>query len=167
MADPFLGELKLVALNFAPRGWVPCDGRLLPKAANMQLFNLLGTKYGGDGINNFAVPDLRGRIAIGPTTGIDQGASGGEETHALTLNELPAHTHTPRANNSNGNQAGPGGGVWANDSAKLNPPYRSGGANATMHAQSITATGGGQGHDNMQPFLVLHWIIAVQGIYPQ
>lgn len=166
MAEPFVGELKLVALNFAPRGWALCNGQLLPISGNQALFSLLGTTYGGNGTTNFALPNLRGRIPIGAGSGITQGSLGGEESHVLTLAELAAHSHTPQCSNAAGNQAGVAGAVWARDSASLNPPYRAGPMNAAMNASSVTATGAGLPHDNMQPSLVLNWIIALQGIFP-
>jgi microcystin-dependent protein len=166
MSEPFLGELKLIGFGFTPKSWLPCDGRLMSIALNNTLFSLLGTSYGGDGVTTFALPDLRGRIAIGPTTGINVGARGGEESHTLTVAELPAHSHAANCSSMNGNRRGVAGAVWASDSARLNPPYRSDAANGAMHAQSSTMTGGGQAHDNMQPFTALTWIICVSGIFP-
>jgi microcystin-dependent protein len=170
MSAPYLGELKLVAFNILPRFWLPCDGRSVSIAQNSALFSLLGTYYGGDGVSNYSLPDLRGRIAVGGALGdpssLQIGTRGGEETHVLIPGEVPSHSHTPQGSSSPGNQAGVSGGVWAGDSAKLNPPYRSDAPNAVMHPQSTGQTGGGQAHDNMQPFLAMHWIICMQGVFP-
>ena len=144
----------------------PATGRILNTADHVLLSTLLGNLYGGDGVTTFAIPDLRGRVAIGVGNGITQGAKGGEETHTVTAAELAVHTHTPLCQDAAGNQRGVAGAVWAADSAKLNPPYRNGAPNAQMNAQSIASSGGGQAHENMQPYLVLTWIIAYEGIYP-
>ena len=169
MSEPFLGELKLISFNFAPKGWTLCNGQLLPINQNQALFSLLGTTFGGDGQTTFGLPDLRGRIPshMGgsfPT----MGAKYGEEFHTLNLQEMPAHTHLCGANSSGAAASSPVLAVYADTSATqgLNP-YKSGGAaGATMDAALIPNVGGSQPHENRQPFLVLNWIIALQGIFP-
>ena len=167
MAFPFLGEIRLVSFSFAPSGWMKCDGQLVRIADYIALFDLVGNTYGGDGITTFGLPDLRGRVIAGGGAGIlNLGTSGGEEMHTLTTAEMAAHGHAPRCSDSAGNQAGVAGAVWASDSAKLDPPYRNVAPNAAMNAQSVIATGGGMGHNNMQPFLTLNYVIAMFGIFP-
>ena len=169
MSEPFLGEVKLVSFSFAPKGWTQCNGQLLPINQNAALFSLLGTTFGGDGRVNFGLPDLRSRIPVHmggnfPTLG----ARSGEEFHTLTLQELPSHNHFFNANSSGAAASSPVGAVYADTSATqgLNP-YKSGGAvGATMDVGVIPGVGGNQPHENRQPFLVLNWIIALQGIFP-
>jgi microcystin-dependent protein len=167
---PFLGEIDLVAFNFAPAGWEFCDGSILPISEFTALFSLLGTTFGGDGKTTFALPDLRGRRAIGFGQGpglqsYTLGEMGGEETVTLTLGQLPNHGHTPMASNSLGTAPGPGGNVWATQTQVFlysSVPT----STVAMSPSAIGSTGGGQPHDNMPPYLVLNYIIATQGIYP-
>jgi microcystin-dependent protein len=161
MTEPFLSEIKIVSFSFAPKGWAMCNGQLLPINQNQALFSLLGTTYGGDGRVNFALPDLRGRVPIhfGSHT---LGERSGEENHTLTSSEMPAHTHTFSASNAAPNQGLPTGNMWASNSGA----YSSAPPDATMNPASITNVGGGQPHTNIQPFLVLNFIIALQGIFP-
>jgi microcystin-dependent protein len=163
--EPFLGEIRLVPFTFAPRGWAICAGQLLPINQNQALFSLLGTNYGGDGRTTFALPDLRGRVPLGagqsPTgSSYELGSSGGQETVKLTTSQLPAHSHPVRANSSAATTKKPANGIPA-----------AGGAYAAtqdtkMGAAMIGRSGGGQAHDNRQPYLALHYVIALQGIYP-
>src|SRR4051812_17050146 len=151
MADQYIGEIRAFAFNFAPLGWAKCEGQLLPINQNQALFSLLGNFYGGDGRITFALPDLRGRVAIGVSATHAQGQAGGEETHTLTVTELPAHSHRAHANASTGNSNSPTENVWA-----ANPnAYRTSGT-ANMDANAIASTGGGAAHNTMQPFLALN-----------
>jgi microcystin-dependent protein len=163
--DPFIGEIRLVSFNFAPKGWALCAGQLLPINQNQALFSLLGTYYGGDGRTTFALPDLRGRIPVGagePPAGSSYplGATGGQETVGLTTGQLPAHAHAVNASSAAATKKSPaaafpaGGGAYAAEQ------------NVRMKAAMIGRTGGGEGHENRQPYLSLNYIIALQGIYP-
>jgi microcystin-dependent protein len=165
MSTPYLGEIRLFAFGFPPRGWLPCDGRLLSINVNQALFSLLGFAYGGDGRTTFALPDLRGRIPVhfGVTPAL--GTKAGVETHALTVNELPSHSHPVVASSMLPNRPGPAGNMWANGGGAI--PYAdAAAANATMAGAAVTPAGGGQAHPNLAPFLVLNFCIAVQGIFP-
>ena len=161
MSEPFLGEIKAVAFTFAPRGWAFCNGQLLQISQNQSLFSLLGTIYGGDGRTTFALPDLRGRAAM--HFGVrNQGTKAGEETHVLTANELPSHTH--RLQSSSGAAESP---IPTGNRLASSPAHVHGAATnlTSLHPNSVATTGSGA-HDNMQPFLVLHFIIALQGLFP-
>lgn len=168
--EPFLGEIDLVAFGFAPKGWAFCAGQILPINQNQALFALLGTTYGGDGQITFALPDLRGRRAIGLGQGpglqnYSLGQTGGEETVTLTLAQLPSHTHSAQAFSGLGAAAGPGANFWASQSQVFlysNAPS----GTTSMAGAAIGAAGGSQPHDNMPPYLVLNYIIALQGIFP-
>jgi microcystin-dependent protein len=164
MRTPYLGELKLAAFNFAPKGWALCNGQVLSIAQNQALFSLLGTQYGGDGRTTFALPNLQGAVPLGVGPAYAQGQRGGEQLVQLTLVQMPVHTHTPLAANAAGTQPTPRNGVWAQDSggnAMFAPT-----ADTTMSGAAVGTQGSGAGHNNMQPYLVLNWIIALQGIYP-
>jgi microcystin-dependent protein len=162
MSEPFLGELRLFPYNFAPRGWAFCQGQILSIAQNTALFSLLGTTYGGNGQTTFALPDLRGRVPIHMGAGHTQGEKGGQENHTLSIQEMPAHIHFFMASASNANQAEPG--VLASTANFYRPD--DGGNYTTLHPGSITNAGGNQPHNNMQPYLVMTWFIAVIGIFP-
>lgn len=162
MTDPYYGEIRRVAFNFAPRGWALCNGQLLSIASNQPLFALLGTTYGGNGVTTFGLPDLRGRAPVHPQHEITWGTVGGEEQHRLTLPELPAHTHNVRASDGAADRTSPQGGYWA---ASQHAAYGTGAA-GTMSDAAIGSTGGGQPHENRPPFLVVNYIIATQGIWP-
>ncbi|MBL7806160.1 MAG: phage tail protein [Saprospiraceae bacterium] len=167
MATPFLGEIKIVGFNFAPKGWALCNGQLLPINQNQALFSLFGTTYGGDGRTNFALPDLRGRVPIHVGNNHTQGERAGEEAHTLSINEMPVHNHTVNAvapNDSSGNTNLPANALLSNTApAEL---YASGQASLSPVAQTISIAGGSQPHENRQPFLVLNFIVALQGIFP-
>lgn len=163
MSEPFLAEIKIVSFNFAPKGWALCNGQLLPINQNQALFSLLGTIYGGNGQTNFALPNLQGRTPFHITSGFVQGQAGGEVAHTLTVNELPAHTHTLQANNTAATSGLPG----TNALAQSNTPVYAPAANlVAMAGASLSNIGGSQPHGNMQPYLVLNFVIALQGIYP-
>lgn len=167
MADPFVGEIRLFAGNFPPQGWALCDGSLLSIAQNDVVFALIGTTYGGDGQNTFALPDLRGRVPIhqGQGPGLSTRTLGEQAGSAqVTLNSLqiPAHTHALRAGSATG-AAVPAGGVLAGNSVGV---YGTGAPSASMAAQGISAAGGSQPHNNMAPYLGLNYIISLFGIFP-
>ena len=169
MSEPFLGEIRMFASNFAPRGWAFCDGQLLAVSQNDALFSLLGTIYGGDGRTTFGLPDLRGRIPVhfGSGPGIPPlniGARGGAEQVSLTVNQLPSHTHALQPAAAAGNEANPAGNRLAS-SGSLDlfleaPPIQN------LAADSVGAVGGSQAHENMPPFQCIHYIIALVGIFP-
>jgi len=160
MSTPFLGEIKLISWNFAPQGWAFCNGQFLPINQNQALFSLFGTMYGGDGRTNFALPDLRGRTPIHMGAGFTQGEKGGETAHTVNISELPSHTHTPVANSAAATV-----GVTTNNFWSATGSYAAG-FNGVMAPACITATGGSQPHNNMQPYLVINFIVALQGIFP-
>lgn len=164
MSEPFLGEIHPFAFNFAPRGWATCDGQLLSIAQNTALFSLLGTMYGGNGQVTFALPDLRGRTPLHVGSGFTQGQRAGEESHTLIVSEIPAHNHTLNASGSPANTSTPSNGsLLAASQADIYAPAT---ALTTLHTNSISNTGGSQPHNNMQPYLVLNFCIAMQGIFP-
>jgi len=163
MSEPFLGEIKVVSFNFPPRGWAFCNGQLMPINQNQALFSILGTTYGGDGRVTFGLPNLQGRVPVHVGNGIVLGQMGGEAAHTLTTNELPAHTHTPAAVSTNAVTTSPSGNLWAAAAAN---PFSTGAANSTMAPGSVTNAGGSQPHNNEPPYLVLNFVIALQGIFP-
>lgn len=171
--DPFIGEIKIFAGNFAPQGWAFCDGSTLAISSYTALFSLLGTTYGGDGVTNFKLPDLRGRVPVhmGSGPGLSNyviGQSGGTETVSLTASQLPSHTHTANCASTNnvGNQVSPVGNYWSTDPGGNTGAYNSA-ANGSQLAQgAIGPAGGGQPHDNLQPFMAVNYIIALNGVYP-
>ncbi|HEY6804030.1 MAG TPA: tail fiber protein [Pyrinomonadaceae bacterium] len=165
MAEPFIGEIKIISWNFAPQGWAFCNGQLLPINQNQALFSILGTTYGGDGRVNFALPDLRGRTPIYTGQGFTLGQRGGETAHTLILSEMPAHTHFGSCNGTanSANQGGPGGNYWADGGKSI---YSNASPNTTMLAGAVAPIGGSQAHENMSPYLVLNFIIALVGIFP-
>jgi microcystin-dependent protein len=172
MQDPWIGEIAVVAFNFAPQGWAMCNGQLPPIAQNTALFSLLGTTYGGDGQTTFALPDLRSRVPLhfGQGTGLSPytlGQTLGIESVALQTPQIPAHTHTyaPQASTAGGAAASPAGALWAS-SATGDTIYKSGASNTSMAAQTLGQTGGGQPHENRQPTLALNFVIALWGIFP-
>ncbi len=162
MSEPFLSEIRMVSFNFPPKGWAFCNGQLLPINQNQALFSLLGTTYGGDGRVNFALPDLRGRTTAHVGNGIILGESAGEQTHTLTVAEMAGHTHSVQGNSSSANVATPVGNVWAQ---QVSNPFSSQ-ANASMGPSTVAPIGGSQPHPNLQPYLVVNFIIALQGIFP-
>ena len=166
MSTPFLGELKLMSFNFPPKGWALCNGQLLPINQNQALFSLLGTTYGGDGRVNFALPDLRGRAPLHSGAGVSLGEKAGQEAVTLTPGQLPAHTHTLTATGDLANASVPGGAVPAAKPRGGMNRYAPAGNDAVMAATSLASTGAGQPHPNLQPFTVLSWVIAMQGIFP-
>ena len=163
MSEPYIGEIRMFAGNFAPVGWNFCDGSVLPISDYTALFNLIGTTYGGDGQTTFALPDLRGRLPIHQGSGFVLGGNGGVEQVTLTVPQIPAHTHVATAQSAGGSSSSPAGGVWAGSNANQ---YSSNNSNATMKAGDIGATGGSQPHNNLMPYLCVNFIISLFGIYP-
>lgn len=166
--EPFIGQILIVPYNFAPRGFAMCNGQLLSIAQNTALFSLLGTYYGGDGKTNFALPDLQGRVPIGMGQGpglspYNLGQSGGEESVTLTLNQIPSHSHVPMAGASPANSGSPTGNYWSMPRVLL---YSSSAPDTSMNPAALGMTGGGQPHENRKPYLVMTYVIALQGIYP-
>jgi microcystin-dependent protein len=160
MGTPFLGEVKIVSFNFAPRSWALCNGQLLPINQNQALFSILGTTYGGNGQTTFALPNLQGRVPVHVGQGITLGQSAGEQNHLLSIPELPAHTHQPNANSGPANQGAAANNYWSGTGSYAAQP------NNSMNPAGITPTGGSQPHENMTPYLTLTFIIALQGVFP-
>ena len=162
MAEPFLGEVRMFGFKFAPRGWAMCDGQILPINQNQSLYSLLGTAYGGDGRTSFALPDMRGRTPINPDANHSLGEKGGEETHMLTIDEMPQHQHFFRGSTATVTTNEPAGNVVG-----INPgaPYTTT-SNGKMGAQQLGETGLDHGHQNMQPFLTVNFCIAMRGLFP-
>jgi microcystin-dependent protein len=163
MADPFVGEIRLMSFNFAPQGWALCNGQTLLISQNQALFSLLGTTYGGNGQTTFALPDLRSRVPLHMGGGHTLGEQAGTETVTLTQGQLPAHNHRVRARSTatggvatpNGNYLGGGNNVYGTQ-----------GALTALSAASLTSVGGSQPHNNLQPYLTISFCIALQGIFP-
>ena len=168
MSEPFLAEIRMVGFNFAPRGWATCDGQILPINQNQSLYSLLGTVYGGDGRVTFALPDLRGRAPIHLSSDHGQGQKAGEERHVLSENEMPAHTHGLQASDASATQPGPTDNLLARPSLALGAVYSTPAQaqDVSLGASAIANGGGGQGHNNMQPFLTVNFCIALQGLFP-
>lgn len=171
MSTPFVAEIRIVGFNFAPTGWALCNGQLLPISQNTALFSLLGTSYGGDGKSTFALPNLQGSAPIhqGQGPGLSDrvvGESGGEQSVTLLETEIPAHSHSVRADSGNGNQTSPVNNVWSSLAGRTPPPLYSNTSNTAMSPQAGGIAGGSQPHNNMSPYLVLNFIIALQGIFP-
>ena len=168
MSQPFVGEIRIFGGNFPPLGWMFCQGQLLPISENETLFQLIGTTYGGDGQETFALPDLRGRIPIHQGTGggttYQLAETGGSEEVTLSTQQIPAHTHPLLAADGIGNTANPHGGVLAESSVVS--MYQSGSPGAAMAPQSIGDAGGSQPHENYQPYLCVDFIISLFGIFP-
>ena len=170
MSQPYIGQIMLFAGTFAPVNYAFCDGSLQSIANNDALFNLLGTTYGGDGVNTFALPDLRGRVPIhfgtNPSNGqvYVQGQLAGTETVTLTSNQLPLHTHALAASAADGTQGSPATAYLAGGGSISR--YTTVAPTTAMASQSISVMGGSQPHDNMQPFVAISYVIALYGIYP-
>jgi microcystin-dependent protein len=169
MSNPFIGEIRIFAGNFPPVGWMFCEGQLLPISENDALFVLLGTTYGGDGQETFALPDLRGRLPMhaGQGPGLQNyilGASGGVEQVTLTTQQIPVHNHTAGCLSTDGNSVSPTGGLPAVNTTTnaygVVPPAQ------PMNVASITPSGGSQPHTNFQPYLCVNFIISLFGIFP-
>jgi microcystin-dependent protein len=163
VGTPFLGEIKLMSFNFAPRGWAMCNGQFLPINQNQALFSLLGTMYGGNGQTTFALPNLQGRVPVHTDNGsFVLGQAGGESAHTVTMSELPTHTHAVMATTAAGTTNVPTGNRFAVE-ANL---YAATANQVALVASAVTTVGGSQAHENRQPYLALTFCIALQGIFP-
>lgn len=169
-SEPFIGQIAVVAFNYAPIGWAKCEGQLMSISQNSALFALLGTTYGGDGVTTFRLPDLRGRVPMGDGAGAGLtprvlGEMSGSETNTLTVAQMPMHSHTVNASTVDGDQNLPTGNIPANTKG-LDKEYTASAANTTMSPGMIGVSGGSQPVNNMQPYTTLTYIIATQGIWP-
>ena len=169
MAQPYIGEIRMFGGNFAPAGWMFCEGQLLPISENDTLFQLIGTTYGGDGQSTFALPDLRGRVPIHFGNGFTLAETGGAEEITLTSNQIPSHSHVPLCNSGNGTSSDPANNFFAAQPALLQyvgPGVSNANLNITLAANTLGNTGGNQPHTNFQPYLCVDFIISLFGIFP-
>ena len=162
MGTPFIAEMRITAFNVAPKGWAFCNGQTMQISQNQAMFSIVGTVFGGDGRTTFALPDMRGRTPVHVGNGVTLGQSMGEISHTLTALETPLHNHLVLATNNAGTDLAPTNDYFANSNVQ---PYRTDN-NTTLAPASVTTVGGGQAHNNMQPYLVVNFIIALQGIFP-
>ena len=171
MSEPFIGEIRIFAGNFAPKDWQFCNGQILPIAQYTALFSLLGTYYGGNGTTNFALPNLTGRVPVsaGQAPGMapySLGETGGASTVTLVTTEMAAHTHAPLAATGAGTETAPTAAIWSTSSTR-DKQFGSTAPDVQMAANILDPVGGGQAHENMAPYLVVNYIIAMAGIFPQ
>jgi len=170
VGEPFLSEIRIFSFNYPPRGWALCNGQFLPINQNQALFSLLGTTYGGNGQTTFALPDLRGNVPLHMGSGHTLGERAGQQAHTLTMSEMPAHPHDFSSNtcvqsaSANATAGIPTSNYWANSGRAA---YSTGGVSlGAMNPAAVTNVGGSQPHQNMQPYLVLSFCIALTGIFP-
>ena len=167
MGQPYIGEIRLFAGNFPPVGWAFAEGQLLPISENDALFVVYGTRYGGDGQETFALPDLRGRVPMHTDSQANQGEAAGVESVTLTVQQIPNHTHTTLANSTQGALPDPGNHILARSSTPNIFLYNESELpDVTLNASSISPVGGSQPHDNLQPYLCLNFIVSLYGIFP-
>lgn len=166
MGQPFVGEIRLFAGNFAPNGWLFCEGQTLPISENETLFQLIGTTYGGDGQTTFALPDLRGRVPVHQGNGLNLAEAGGVEQVTLTTQQIPAHNHPLVGSAANASAASPSGGVPGTMPEVATSAYGSDAPLTSLSPQSVSPVGGSQPHENMQPYLCVDFIISLFGIFP-
>jgi microcystin-dependent protein len=166
MGQPYVGEIRMFGGNFAPAGWMFCEGQLLPISENDTLFNLIGTTYGGDGQSTFALPDLRGRLPIHQGNGFNLADTGGAEEITLSTNQIPVHTHQALGSTNTATGSAPQGNVLSALSVATNSAYGTDNPQANLDPQSMTGVGGSQPHTNMQPYLCVSFIISLFGIFP-
>jgi len=164
VAQPYVGEIRMFAGNFAPSGWMFCEGQLLPISENETLFQLIGTTYGGDGESTFALPDLRGRLPVHQGNGFILAGTGGAEEITLTVQQMAAHSHPMLASTATASQTTPATNVVATPTVV--DLYRAGATSVAMAPQAISSTGGSQPHTNFQPYLCVDFIISLFGIFP-
>ena len=164
MTSPFLAEIRIFACNFAPTGWAMCNGQLLAISQNTALFSLLGTMYGGNGQTTFALPDLRGRLPVHQGNGVVVAQAGGAEQVTLTAPQIPPHSHAAHASAQDATQAAAGTRALAR--TRATNLYHVAAPNATMAPAAVASTGGSQAHGNVQPYLCVHFIISLFGIFP-
>ena len=162
MSTPYIGEIKVISWTYAPKGWAFCDGQLLPINQNQALFSILGTTYGGDGRVNFALPNLQGKTPIHMGNGHTLGETGGEQNHTLSISELPTHIHIAQGSGNDGSTVVPTASVFGKVAGLYGQPA----ALSALSPTTVSNVGGSQAHLNMQPFLVLNFSIALQGIFP-
>ena len=162
MSDQFLGEIRLVSWNLAPRGWAFCNGQIIAISQNTALFSLIGNRYGGDGVTTFALPDLRGMTPVHMGNGLALAQRGGEQAHTLTVNEAATHNHSAAGSSTGGDSPIPAGNYLGGADNFYGPLQNA----TTLPPGTIGSTGGSQPHNNMQPYLVLSFVIALQGIFP-
>jgi microcystin-dependent protein len=165
MADPFIGEVRLMGFGYPPKGWALCNGQLLPINQNQALFSILGTTYGGNGQTTFALPNLQGRVPTHTGNGLALGETGGEAAHTLSSAEIPAHQHAVTGSSEPATSGVPGGGVVLAASVGA-PAYAPPSNLVAMDPGSVQSVGGGQAHENRQPFLTVSFCIALVGIFP-
>lgn len=165
MAQPYVGEIRMFAGNFAPVGWMFCEGQLLPISENETLFNLIGTTYGGDGQSTFALPDLRGRIPIHQGNGFILAETGGAEQITLTVSQIPTHSHVPLGSTAPGGSNNPADNLWATANDNFYSTEQANAAGA-LAADAVTPVGGSQPHTNLQPYLCVNFIISLFGLFP-
>jgi microcystin-dependent protein len=162
MSEPFLGEIRMFSFNFAPQGWAMCNGQILAINQNQALFSILGTTYGGDGVTNFQLPDLQGAVPMDAGNTFVLGQSGGEATHTLVTAEMPGHSHALNANQGGADLSStPASTLWTSGQ----PAYGDT-AGGPMAAGTVAQSGSGQAHNNMAPYLVINFCIALVGIFP-
>ena len=167
MAEPFLSEIRIMSFVFAPQGWALCNGQFLPINQNQALFSLLGTTFGGNGQTTFGLPDLRGKTPIHVGSGHTLGEQGGQQSHTLSIAELPTHTHVANGSSSTADAAIPTGNLLGVvDNTTFGNAYATATNLVALNAQAVSNVGGSQAHLNMQPFLTLNFCIALQGIFP-
>ena len=167
MSDSYTGEIRMFAGNFAPAGWMFCEGQLLPISEYETLFNAIGTTYGGDGEETFALPDLRGRVPMHWGNGFSLAEPGGVETVPLTVSQIPNHTHALLATPNIASASAATGGAAAVTQASTITPYGTDAPLTTLAPSAVGSTGGSQPHDNFQPYLCVSFIISLFGFFPQ
>lgn len=162
MSAPYIGQITLVGFAFSPRGWALCNGQTMPINQNQALFSILGTTFGGNGVSTFQLPNFQGNVPVHVGPGFVLGSTAGEANHTLQIAEMPAHTHVPAANQSQPNAGPPTNAFWCAESGSA----YSGSSSGQLIAQAIGNNGSSQPHNNMQPYLVVNFIIALVGVYP-